>query len=127
MGVSMNTTTARAHAPVEILDPGRIEQLAWKAVPGCPGVRAAELRSAGEVHDALIAYQPGAGTPGQPHTGVSHHIWVVSGSATIAGGRVSAGFYVYVPAGTSHPVNEVGPEGCTLLQIIGVEPPNTRG
>ena len=126
MGVSMNTTTARTHATVEILDPGNIDQLAWKSVPGCPGVRAAELRSAGNAHDVLIAYQPGAGTPGQPHSGLSHHIWVVSGSATIAGRRVTAGFYVYVPPGTSHPVTEVGPEGCTLLQIIGMEPDNKR-
>jgi mannose-6-phosphate isomerase-like protein (cupin superfamily) len=53
---------------------------------------------------------------------VSHHICVVSGSAMIAGQRVTTGFYVYVPPGTSHPVTQVGPEGCTLLQIVGVEP-----
>ena len=103
-----------------------------KSWPGSPcrvvsGVRAAELRSgARDANDALIAYRPGGGTPGQPHSGLSHHIWVVSGSATIAGRRVSAGFYGYVPPGTLHPVTEVGPEGCTLLQIIGIEPDNTR-
>jgi hypothetical protein len=31
--------------------------------------------------------------------------------------RVVAGSYAYVPPGTAHRIAEVGPEGCTLLQM----------
>jgi mannose-6-phosphate isomerase-like protein (cupin superfamily) len=79
-------------------------------------VRTTDLWRLGEAHDALIAYDPGSGTPGGPHSG-AHHIWVVSGSASIAGRRVLAGSHIYVPPGTSHPVTDVGPEGCTMLQV----------
>jgi quercetin dioxygenase-like cupin family protein len=71
----------------------------------------------GEMHDALIAYQPGAGTPGPPHPGAHHHIWVIAGSASVAGRRVVAGSYVYVPPDTAHRIDDVGPEGCTLFQM----------
>jgi hypothetical protein len=120
----MNTAVASAHAPVEIVDPTGIDQLAWKSVPGCPGVRAAVLHSWDHTYDALITYQPNAQTPGPPHTGVAHHIWVVAGSASIARRRVVAGSYVFVAAGTPHPVTDVGPEGCTFLQISDVTAPD---
>jgi quercetin dioxygenase-like cupin family protein len=116
----MNTAFAAAHQPVEVLDPTRIDQLTWKSVPGCPGVRATVLRDSDDTHDALIAYEPGAKTPGHPHAGVAHHIWVVSGAASVARQRAVAGSYVYVAAGTAHPVTDVGAEGCTLLQITDV-------
>ena len=115
----MNTTTSGMQAPdtVWMLDPGEIDRLPWKPVFGCPGVRTTDLWRLGDTHDALIAYEPGAATPGPPHHGADHHIGVVSGSATIAGRRVVAGSYVHVPPGIDHPIAEVGPEGCTLLQM----------
>lgn len=100
-----------------VLGPGEIDRLPWRPVPDCPGVRVADLLRFDDAHDALISYQPGASTPGHPHTGAHHHIWVVSGSASVAGRRVVAGSFVYVPSGTAHPIDEVGPEGCTLLQM----------
>ncbi len=102
---------------VLILDTAEIDRLPWKAVPGCVGVRTTELWRSGDVHDVLIAYEPGGETPGPPHPGAHHHIWVIAGSASIAGRRVVAGSYVYVPPGTTHRIAEAGPEGCTLLQM----------
>jgi quercetin dioxygenase-like cupin family protein len=69
------------------------------------------------MHDALIAYQPGANTPGPPHPGAEHHVWVIAGSASVAGRRVVAGSYVYVPPDTAHRIDDIGPEGCTLFQM----------
>lgn len=100
-----------------VLSPGEVDRLPWTPVPGCPGVRATELWRSGDIHDVLISYEPGAGTPGVPHPGAHHHIWVVAGSASIAGRRVVAGSYVHVPPATAHPITEVGAEGCALLQM----------
>jgi len=103
--------------PVKVLCPAEIDRLPWKEVPGCAGVRVTELWRAGDVHDALIAYEPGASTPGPPHPSAEHHIWVIAGSASIAGQRFVAGSYVYVPPDTVHRIADVGAEGCTLLQM----------
>jgi len=99
------------------LSPNDIGHLPWWPVPDCPGVAAKDLWRSGNLHDALISYEPGAGTPGPAHAGAHHHIWVISGSVSIAGRRVVAGSYVYVPPGTAHPIADTGPEGCLLLQM----------
>jgi hypothetical protein len=114
-------TSTTVNRPVSgslaVLGPGDIDALPWQPVPGCRGVQAAELLRFGDDHDALISYQPGTGTPGRPHPAAYHHIWVVSGTASMAGRRLVPGSYVYVPPDTPHPITDVGPEGCTLLQV----------
>jgi len=100
-----------------VLNPDDIDRLEWRPVPGCPGVVAKDLWRSGDLHDALISYEPGGGTPGKPHAGAHHHIWVISGSASVAGRPVTAGSYVYVPPGTVHPIADVGEKGCLLLQM----------
>lgn len=115
-----STTTAYDQSiPVGLttVEPAEIDRLHWRPIPGCPGVRTTDLLRLGEAHDALISYEPGSSTPGHPHPGAHHHIWVVSGSACVAGRRVVAGSFVYVPPATGHPIDEIGPEGCTLLQM----------
>jgi ChrR Cupin-like domain len=112
------TTDGRETAnTLQTMRPADIDALPWRPVPGCPGVVAKDLWRSGDLHDALISYEPGAGTPGNPHAGAHHHIWVVSGSASIAGLRVVAGSYVYVPPGIAHPIADIGAEGCLLLQM----------
>lgn len=114
-----STTTCQPETLETLLtmQPTEIDQLPWQPVPDCPGVRVKDLWRCGSTHDALISYAPGSGTPGKPHPGVRHHIWVVSGSATIAGQRVVAGSYVSVPPGTAHPIGDIAAEGCLLLQM----------
>lgn len=99
------------------LDPVEIDRLTWQPVTGCPGVDEKELWRLGVFVDALIRYQPGSSTPGHPHIGAQHHIWVISGAATIAGRRVVAGSYVHIPAAVEHRIGDVGEEGCLLLQM----------
>ncbi|MEV4709416.1 cupin domain-containing protein [Actinoplanes sp. NPDC049316] len=115
----MKPTMAQRHAlrdALVTLDPAEIDQLPWWPVPDCAGVVAKDLWRAGDLHDALISYEPGSATPGRPHPTAHHHIWVVSGSASIAGRPVVAGSYLYVPPGTDHPI-AAGAGGCLLLQM----------
>jgi hypothetical protein len=106
-----------------VLNPAGLDRLPWRPVQNCPGVQEKELwRSSDGVH-ALIRYEPGSRTPGHAHQIADHHIWVVSGAATIGGRPVAAGSYVHVPATTEHPIQDVGPGGCTILQLHHRYPP----
>jgi hypothetical protein len=115
----MTSTTIHRHAVIEplmSLDPADIDHLPWWPVPECPGVVVKELRATGDLHDTLISYGPGCATPGRPHLNARQHIWVISGSASVAGRPLAAGSYVYVPAGAAHPIT-AGAAGCLLLQM----------
>jgi hypothetical protein len=100
-----------------VRDRAEIGEVPWQPVPACRGVFEKELWRQGDFVDALIRYDPGSTAPGGPHGTADHHIWVVSGAATIAGRPVEAGSYVYVPRGTSHPIGDVGQDGCIMLQM----------
>lgn len=117
MQPSTNHAGSEALDALLVLDPIEIAQLPWQAVPGCPGVREKELWRFGDFVHALIRYEPGSSTPGRPHLAAHHHIWTVSGNATIGGRPLVTGSYVHVPPGVEHPVRDVGPDGCTLLQV----------
>ena len=99
------------------LNPVGIDGLPWFAVDGVDGVHEKVLWRLGDFVQALVRYEPGATTAGEPHLAAHHNIWVVSGAATIAGRRLVAGSYLHVPPQVQHPVADVGPEGCTLLQM----------
>jgi hypothetical protein len=112
----MDSIMERNDLAVSSLSPAEIDQLPLRPVMGLEGVRAAELWRRGDLVDALIVYDPDAATPGVAHLAAHHHIWVVSGEATIGGRVLTAGSYVYVPPKVAHPIT-AGGEGCTLLQM----------
>ena len=122
----MNTTMTHDSGTILTLSPAEIDKLPWQTIPGCPGTVAKDLWRSGDMHDALISYQPGSGTPGRPHSGADHHIWVLSGSASIAGRRVGPGTYVHIPPGTEHPITDIGEDGCLLLQVHRPIPAGTH-
>ena len=99
------------------VDADEIDKLPWEPVPRCPGVHEKTLWGLGDIVEALIRFQPNSTTPGVPHLAAHHHIWVVSGAARVAGRRLVAGSYMHVPPGTPHPVDDVGDDGCTMLQM----------
>jgi hypothetical protein len=107
----------RGQATTIMLEPAEIEQLPWQPVPGCPGVQEKELWRSGDMVDAMIRYEPGAATPGRHHRAGHHHIWVISGSASVAGRRLVAGSYAYIPPNVDHPIRDVGADGCVALQM----------
>lgn len=100
-----------------VLDAAEIEAMPWTPVERAPGVQLKILWQFDDYVQALLRAEPGATIPGRPHLVAHHHIWVVSGSATVAGRRVAAGSYLYVPPGAEHQMREVGPQGCLVLQI----------
>jgi glyoxylate utilization-related uncharacterized protein len=119
-------TAMSARASLENLysvNPDEIDALPWEPVAECPGVDAKTLWRLGDFVEALIRYQPGASTTGEPHLAAHHHIWVVAGAATIAGRALSAGSYVHVPPGAQHAIRDVGPSGCMILQMHRPHPP----
>lgn len=104
------------------LDAGAIEDLRWEGVADCTGVDQKVLWRLGDFVQALLRYGPSATTPGRPHLAAHHHIWVVSGTVTIAGRPLGAGSYLHVPPGAAHPATG-GDDGCTLLQMHRPHPP----
>lgn len=109
-----------------VLEPADIDRLPWQPVTGCPGVEEKELWRFDDFVHALIRLAPGASTPGRPHLAADHHIWVISGTATIAGRSIAPGSYAHVPSATAHPI-DAGPQGCTLLQMHRPHPPREAG
>jgi quercetin dioxygenase-like cupin family protein len=99
------------------LNPLEIDGLPWESVEGKTDVQMKTLWRLGDFVQALVRYQPGATTAGEPHLAAHHHVWVVSGAGTIAGRRLVAGSYMHVPPQTRHGVTDVGPDGLTLLQM----------
>lgn len=73
----------------------------------------------------LIRVDAGAEKAAHVHHGAHHHIWVVSGSATMLGEPLTAGSYVYIPPGVRHEVAAVGPEGVTFFYTY--RPVEVRG
>jgi hypothetical protein len=96
--------------------PSAIDRLPWEPVFGCLGVRTTDLWRLGHTHDALIAYELGSPRRVRPPLRGSSHL----GGVRIRHDRrrrVVAGSYVHVPPGNEHPIADVGPQGCTLLQM----------
>ena len=120
----MTTDTDRAAlTTLAVLPADEIERLPWLPVPTCPGVEEKTLWQFGDFVQALVRYAPGSSSPGGPHLAAHHHIWVVSGTCTLAGRRLGAGSYVHVPPGAEHPIAEVGPDGCVMLHMHRPHPP----
>ncbi|MGZ4650925.1 MAG: cupin domain-containing protein [Kineosporiaceae bacterium] len=99
------------------LSAAQIDLMPWEPVPGSSGVHQKVLWHLGTFVQALVRYDQGATGDGEPHLAAHHHLWVVSGAATVAGRRLDAGSYMHVPPGVRHRVEDVGPEGCLMLQM----------
>lgn len=115
--MTTDTLTPNALHDLLVLDVAAIQAIPWQPLDGCPGVEHKVLWRLGGFTQALVRYEPGSSTPGRPHLAAHHHLWVQSGSITIAGRRLGAGSYVHVPPGVRHRGSDVGPRGCTVLQM----------
>ena len=105
------------------LDAQGIDELPWEAVAHCTRVEQKVLWRLGDFVQALLRYEPAATTPGIAHLAAHHHIWIVSGTVTIAGRTLGAGSYIHVPPGVAHSATS-GDEGCTMLQMHRPHPPS---
>ncbi|HSF27126.1 MAG TPA: hypothetical protein VLC50_06360 [Actinomycetes bacterium] len=109
-------TTTAADQALTALDPLAIDRLPWAPLQGSTGAAYKVLWRSGAMVQTLVHYHEGGWSAGEPHP-AHHHVWVISGAATIAGRRLTAGSYVHVPPGLEHPTTDVGPEGATLLVL----------
>lgn len=109
------TTTAFPLDAVTVVEKPSIEARSWEPLRGLPGVNQKVLWQSGRMIAGLVRMDPGAEEPGHVHHDADHHVYVVDGSARIAGREVSAGGFVFVPAGVSHAATDVGPDGCTFF------------
>ncbi|MGH3715853.1 MAG: cupin domain-containing protein [Micromonosporaceae bacterium] len=100
---------------VTVRDPAEIERTPWEPLRGLSGVEHKVLWRSGEMIAGLVRVAAGAEEPGHVHTDADHHVYVLQGSARIAGQPVAAGGFAYVPAGVPHSTDDVGPEGCTFF------------
>ena len=119
----LGMTEREALHDLRVLDATEIDAMPWVDVPGSPGVQTKVLWRFTDFTQALIHVRPGQVVPGAAHLAAHHHIWIVDGTATVAGRRLSAGSYVHVPPGVEHEMSEVGPQGCTFLQMHRPHPP----
>lgn len=117
MSAQQTITGREALESLFALNPLEIDGLPWEPVEGKADVQMKTLWRLGDFVQALVRYQPGATTAGDPHLAAHHHVWVVAGAGTIAGRRLVAGSYLHVPPNVRHGVTDVGPEGLTLLQM----------
>jgi quercetin dioxygenase-like cupin family protein len=100
---------------LRVLDRAAIEAMEWEPRAGQDGVWQKILWRSGDVVVGLLRFAPGAASPGHAHHAAHHHIWVVEGSATVAGQPLTEGSYAYIPPGVVHQTADVGPDGCVLL------------
>ena len=98
-----------------VLGASDVEALEWDPMPGQTGVFSKILWRSGDVAIGLIRVDAGAHKGAHVHHGAHHHIWVVSGTATMVGQELAAGSYVYIPPGVEHEVTGVGPDGITFF------------
>ena len=117
MTATPDLTARDALGALYSIDATGIEQMDWQPVTGCPGVTDKILWQLGDFVQALVHYAPGSGSQGRAHLAAHHHLWVVSGTAKVAGRQLAPGAYMHVPPGVDHPVTDVGPEGFTLLHM----------
>lgn len=108
-----------------VLDAQDVASIAWEPMSGQTGVFSKVLWRSGDVAIGLIRVDAGAEKAPHVHHGAHHHIWVVSGSATMLGEPLTAGSYVYIPPGVRHEVTAVGPEGVTFFYTY--RPVEVRG
>jgi hypothetical protein len=117
MHSTKSSRPARALSTLVVMSPAEIDQLPWLPSTGCPGVRVKELWRLDGAVDALIAYQQGRLDSRAPApVGASSHL----GGFRSRGGRRPApcrrSLRVH-SRGVEHPVDDVGTDGCVLLQM----------
>jgi mannose-6-phosphate isomerase-like protein (cupin superfamily) len=115
----LQTTTTTTTPGTVVLDPRAVATLPWRPFAALSGVRDRVLWQdpADKSLAGLLHLDPDASVLPHIHLRASHHLWVVSGSCTIDGRTLDAGSYVFISAGRSHGIEQVGRAGCLLFYV----------
>lgn len=119
----MSNATDPASAGVDsgaavVLDAASIERLPWQRLHGLHDARTRVLWRKGRSLAGILTVAPREELSEHAHPEAHHHVWVLSGSATILGLHVSEGSYVHIPAGMAHAIEDVSDEGLTMLYLF---------
>jgi hypothetical protein len=90
--------------------------------PLAPGVDHEVLWRRGIDRAGLMWVRGGAVVPEHQHDEAEHHIWLLEGSARVAGRTLQHPAYVHVPAGVTHRVEGIAPDGCTVMYLYLAAP-----
>lgn len=104
-----------------------VDAIAWEPMAEQTGAFSKALWRSGDVAIGLIRVDAGAEKAAHVHHGAHHHIWVISGSATMVGQALTAGSYVYIPPGVLHEVTTVGSQGITFFYTYRPVEVSSRG
>ena len=100
----MLTPEAMAALPLTPLGPlqGVVHRVLWRNESSMAGVLTVEA-----------GHRLGA----HAHRVNHHHLWVLSGRATILGTELGPGSYVHVPSGVEHDIDASSTGGCTVFYL----------
>ena len=65
----------------------------------------------------VLTVQKGHRLGAHTHRQNHHHLWVLSGAATVLGQEIGPGSYVHVPSGVEHDIDATATEGCTVYYL----------
>ena len=102
-----------------VLGSGDVEAMPWRLVSPDGSVREKTLREDGISYVGLLEMAPGAELDRHFRPGVTHHLYVLSGTCELKGSLrvIESGSYVYGPGETLHGMKAVGPEGCRVFYL----------
>lgn len=100
-----------------ILDATGIAAFPWQPFRDLSGIGIKELWRTPQGVAGLMRLGSGCGETPHRHGAGDHHMWIIEGSAVVAGTRVGPGGYVHVPAGLMHAVRADDALGCTFFFV----------
>ena len=94
-----------------------IAELPDEPVPGAPGARRIELWRDHDDEAGVLVVEGGRRYAPPVDRTHDHHLWVMTGRATILGDVLRSGSYVHVPAGLEHEVDATDTGGCRIFYL----------
>lgn len=109
-------TTSITGPPV-VLTAAQIDERPSTPLGDDPAVTHRVLWQDGESMAGVLTLEAGHRLGEHAHRVNHHHLWVLSGGATILGTEVGPGSYVHVPARVDHDIDATSTEGCTVFYL----------
>lgn len=110
-------TTTTPSGVLAIVDPAAAASRPELPLEGYEGVTYRLLWRAGKSVAGIMVIAPGAKLDDHRHRSSEHHMWVLKGSGRVGGRPIGEGTYLHVPVGVTHGIDQVGPDGCTVLYL----------
>ena len=100
-----------------VITGSEVEALPSKRLSHTAGVTHRVLWESGASMAGVMDVEAGHRLGRHAHRANHHHIWVLSGRATILDVEVGPGSYVHVPAGVTHDIDATATDGCSVFYL----------